>query len=433
MTAGLLGFDTLHRCAAYYWNLTLLRMLFSGGQPVRETAMTAHVSPVVETNRAQDLMRLGWAIAEIRGRVYFRPSDPGCIAGQAAVHASHPLPLFFERSSADKQIEAEQVVQELAKRTGLELDGSQMKDSRGDTPATSPTAAARIAELAGRVPEDRSEPSWHATWNAFTMALYQWDSAIQDKLASASFGESSAYQLGRGLAECSWALDPNCPPNDVMGWEHVLGRARCVALTRLLERLIPAVPAETASAIKGSLAAWERVARDSEWRKPPAPIFLRQQIDVWRDMIVVGTEPQTFERSPGAVQNIANIFPIIKGLWAQMVIGLVSVGILGVGIWAITEYGNSKPWGLLVSALGVFGITASSLLANAEKKVTGLVDRVQVAVAADERAKAATIIPDRPKDAKVACPGRLSTPGSFAEPISLPELAETSLLPGTAT
>jgi len=46
----------------------------------------------------------------------------------------------------------------------------------------------------------------------------------------------------------------------------------------------------------------------------------------------------------GAVQDIANIFPIIKGLWAQIVIGLVSVGILGVGIWAITEYGNSKPW-----------------------------------------------------------------------------------------
>jgi hypothetical protein len=72
--------------------------------------------------------------------------------------------------------------------------------------------------------------------DSFTEALYQWDAAIQDHLASASFGESSAYQLGRGLAECSWALDPNWPPNEVMGWEHVLGSERCVALTRLLER-----------------------------------------------------------------------------------------------------------------------------------------------------------------------------------------------------
>ena len=95
--------------------------------------------------------------------------------------------------------------------------------------------------------------------------------------------------------------------------------------------------------------------------------------------------------------------------------------------------GNSKPWGALVSALGIFGITASSLLASAKKKATGLVDRVQAAIAADESAKAATIIPDRPKGATVKGPGRLSTPGSFAEPITLHKLTETPLLPDMAT
>jgi hypothetical protein len=208
-----------------------------------------------------------------------------------------------------------------------------------------------------------------------------------------------------------------------------------VALTRLLERLVPVVPVETASAIKGSLAAWQRVSRDSCWRSdtiPSAAVFLRRQVDAWRDMIVVGTDPRVFARPPAALQNVTNIIPIIKGLWVQLVSGLISFGILGAGVWAITEYGNSKPWGALVSALGIFGITTSSLLASAKKKATGLVDRVQAAIAADERAKAATIIPDRPKGATVKGPGTLSTPGSFAEPITLPKLTETPLLPDMA-
>ena len=77
--------------------------------------------------------------------------------------------------------------------------------------------------------------------------------------------------------------------------------------------------------------------------------------------------------------------------------------------------------------------SCSAATASAKKKATGLVDRVQAAIAADERAKAATIIPDRPKGAKVKGPGSLSTLGSFAEPITLPKLTETPLLPDMAT
>ena len=393
-------------------------------------------APAVNQNRAQDLMRLGWAIAELRGRLYFGAADPGRIADPATVRADHSLPLSGERSPKEQLIETKEVVQALAKRANLELDGGRMKDSRGHTATTPCTAAARAIELADQVPDKRSATSWGDTWDSFTEALYQWDAAIQDHLASASFGESSAYQLGRGLAECSWALDPNWPPNEVMGWEHVLGSERCVALTRLLERLTPALPTATASAIKGSLAAWQRVARDPAWRSgtnPEAPVFLRHQVNAWRDMLIVGADPQTFERAPRPLQEVANIIPIIKGLWVQIVAALLSAGILAAGAWAITRYGNSQPWGALISALGIVGVTGSGLLASAKKKATGLVERVQAAIAADERAKAATIIPDRPQKATVKSPGRLSTPGSFAEPITLSKLGETPELSGAHT
>src|SRR5690242_9950783 len=59
-----------------------------------EMAMTTQVAPVVGQDRAQDLMRLGWAIAELRGRVYFRPADPGCIAGNGVARFQHSLPLY---------------------------------------------------------------------------------------------------------------------------------------------------------------------------------------------------------------------------------------------------------------------------------------------------------------------------------------------------
>src|SRR5215831_13395301 len=395
--------------------------------------VTDPVGSLVGRDRAQVLMRLGWAIAELRGRVYFRPADPGCIVGKAAPRIQHSLPLYFERSPKELLIETKQVVQELARQAGLELDGNGMKDSCGATAAQC-TAAARVCELASKVSEGQSE-SWRASWNAFTLALYQWDAAIQDRLASASFGESSAYQLGRGLAECSWALDPRRGPNHVMGWEHVLGSVRCVALTRLLERLVPVVPAETVSAIKGSLAAWQRVARDRHWREdttPPASVYLRRQVDVWRDLIIGGTDPRVFARPPATVQHVANIFPIIRGLRVQLVTGLLSVCVLGAGVWSITEYGNSKLWAALVSALGIFGITTASLLASVKKKATGLVESVRSAIAADEIAKAATMIPDRPKGTTVKGPGKLSTPGSFAEPITLRKIDETPLAPDAA-
>ena len=203
---------------------------------------------------------------------------------------------------------------------------------------------------------------------------------------------------------------------------------RCIALTRMLERLTPALPSENVAAVKGSLAAWQRVARDPVWRDqtdPSAALCLRHQIEVWRDIVIVGTSPSTFEQPQAPLQEVANVIPLVRALWVQLVTGLVSVGVLATGAWLIAEYGKGQPWGSFVSALGLFGVTASSLWATAKKRVNSLVERVKSAVLADELAKAATSIPIRPRSATVKAPGRLSTPGSFAESITLSKLSET--------
>lgn len=57
-----------------------------------------------------------------------------------------------------------------------------------------------------------------SAWSALTEPFYRWDAHTHDDLAALSFGAASACQLGRGLAELYWALNPT--PN----FRHVEGK-----------------------------------------------------------------------------------------------------------------------------------------------------------------------------------------------------------------
>src|ERR1035437_5109732 len=148
----------------------------------------------VEPDRAKDLMRLGWAVAELRGRVGFGLNDPGRLIPAQPVRTDHALPLAEERSQAELRIEIKGVVAALATRTGLAFSGDGMEDADGNLPAKdSCTGVQRVIDLGDAVPEDTDAATRAPTWSAFTEALYKWDAFIQDQLASATFGESSAY------------------------------------------------------------------------------------------------------------------------------------------------------------------------------------------------------------------------------------------------
>ena len=61
-------------------------------------------------------------------------------------------------------------------------------------------------------------------WNTLSNKPYRWDAAIQDRLALLP-AQSAAYQLGRGLAETFWALEPRIMEStDPRSWELLLGR-----------------------------------------------------------------------------------------------------------------------------------------------------------------------------------------------------------------
>lgn len=381
----------------------------------------------VEPDRAKDLMRLGWAVAELRGRVGFGLNDPGRLIQAQPVRTDHALPLAEERSQAELRIEVKGVVAALATRTGLAFSGDGMEDADGNLPTKdSCTGVQRVIDLADAVPEDIEAATRAPTWSAFTEALYKWDAFIQDQLASATFGESSAYQLGRGLAESSWMLDPATDPASISGWEHLFSAQRCVALTRLLERLDAALPDLSVQATKGSLAAWRRLAKDPAWRSQPlAPAYLRQQILIWRDLLVVGTDPQSLDK-PSLLQRISTILPVLRALWLQLVlVALFTIG-LAFGAWLLTRHGQHGPWGEIVSGIGILGITTTSLSAKVKATGNSLVARLNTAVNADLVVAAATIVPPEPPEAKVSGPGMLSMPGSVAEPVTMLQVVAPS-------
>lgn len=362
--------------------------------------------------RELDLMRFGWALAELRGRLYFGDQDPGRLIPEGPPRANHALPISEERSPKELLIENKKVVTALAKRTCL--DGLPTLET---TLARSLSAV--LLNLADKVPEKTTDPSHEATWNAFCDCLYGWDADIQDALASMSYGESAAYQIGRGLAECSWALDSRTSADEIMGWTHVLGSIRCVALTRLLETLGSYVPHLTGQAIKGSIAHWQRLAADPAWRcDPTAPIFLRQQVSIWKDLLLAEVDPHVFELPQNPLKKFATILPILRSLWPQLACGFISVMTTAWGAWIFTRH-STGVWGEMTFAAGIFGITGSSLATRAKATTNSLMNRLRSAVEADEVVRSVTRTPPRPKVTDSIKPRRLVSPGSVGAQLTL--------------
>jgi hypothetical protein len=374
----------------------------------------------ITADRALVLMRLGWAIAELRGRVYFGKKDPGRLIMEEIAKVrrdGHGLPLSEERSPGELLVESKKLVQLLAETAQLDFVGSTL----GNQTDPNPSAAKGVISLASRVCAKEAD-EWKQTWNNFTEALYQWDADIQDTLAGESFGASSAYQLGRALAECSWALDPESGAESFMGWTHILGTGRCLAINRLIDRVTPALPHPqlTSDAIKGSLAAWQRLASDEAWRSDRmAPVYLRDQTIIWRDLLLARIDPRLITQPKASLQRIGSIFPAVKAVWVNLVLSLLGVSVLATGAWLISANVLKGPWGAIIAGLGIFGVTASSLSVGAKATANGLVSQIRKAIQADDIVEACTRRPPQPDEAKVKEPGRLAMPGSVAAPVTL--------------
>ena len=93
-------------------------------------------------------------------------------------------------------------------------------------------------------------------WQDLAQLLWRFDAHIQDRLSAMSETQACGYQLGRGLAETYWALDPDQAVGSQC-WDFLLGDERCTEISRLVDRLGAYMTEYTAPAITGSIEVWK--------------------------------------------------------------------------------------------------------------------------------------------------------------------------------
>jgi hypothetical protein len=354
-------------------------------------------------------LRLGWAVAETRGR--FDPQGD---------QIARPLPAptlvldaAHERSRTESQIEVAKVLAALGRVevAAIDLDRLTGSEEWGPIPATPAGRTAMtgasdyLGFLASRIVWSQERKDVSATLDTFPLVpderrdldgywkrmqwfLWAWDEALQDQLAAGDFGTASAYQLGRGLAETYWALDPRNAEDLSQRWTFLLGENRVQALTTLAQRLAPSLKTYVAAAIEDSVQAWGDVAKSPSNYVNPVDA-LERQVRIWRDLLVTSRDPMTLVTAARFEEVARDPRPIIKAYkWEVGGVGIAGV-LLGLG----ATYLSSAPRAI-VSALAAFGISATTLLGWVKARVQSVSARVSDAVNQSVVNEAVRLTPD---------------------------------------
>jgi hypothetical protein len=339
--------------------------------------------------------RLGWAVAELRGRL--RPDrygerDP--IQTRVFRRNGHELPLTTERSPAEIRREVVETVEVLRATVHLSDDDSKAPWER---------LKAALGEY-----ED-NDADRESLWGSLAHRFYELDANIQDALVLPA-PQAAAYQLGRGLAETYWALQLACA-DDVMGcWGFVLGPERCETLSRLAARLSTYLTPEILAAIKGPLQNWSKVACEEEYRSlrenldTPKDLF-RQGL-LWRGLIrgeVSTANLELVDHKLGVnrkAQGVNEAWKSLKlyqtaiaTLRVPLAAGILGIVLLAGGGAALASGSISPALSTLAGILGALGITSAGLYARAKAEVTSLFANLSQTIEVERVQQAAELSP----------------------------------------
>jgi len=337
--------------------------------------------------------RFGWALAELRGR--YRPDVSHVdeeVGTPGLKRSEHALPLASERSAKEQRIEVIRAVQGLSEQLALTFP--------------EPNAKTVVQELDLLMRELDAEPLKNSAWNALTESFYNWDKRIQDTLVLRPL-LSAGYQLGRGLAETYWELDPAVTdPRDSRAWEVVLGEARVAALKRATARLAAFIDPLTLPAVTVALEAWAEVALDLRWRqKPDARRLLFHQGLLWRDLVRGERRPADLAMRRGILGSVGMIFPLLRAFWPQILVGVAAIVALLAGASQLAATSGSKSSSTVISILGALGITSAGLYARAKATAMSTIDSLREAFKADRIGQAATLRPKPPLKTRASVKG----------------------------
>jgi hypothetical protein len=326
-------------------------------------------------------------MAEVRGRN--RPSGPQPPGDQLPNRDDQVLPLRIERTATELRIEAQTVLHNLSGDLGVDaVTVDNQKQSR--TAIIDQQAHA----LAAAAPQT---PTAVTAWTALAASIYDLDAHAQDTLTAQSDMRAAAYQLGRGLSEAYWALDPDATgvPLTPQCWTFLLGEHRCQELTRLAGRLSGYFNPYCPPAIAGTLSLWQLVASDQRWRES-AQDHLYQQLRRWYELLILGQDPSTLIQPYALLKNWRASFHALRALWVQLVTAAVSLALVTALITLIVNGSANALLKTLLGVLGVVGLSAATVQAGIKTTAQGLLTRLRQDAYTDLVAVAIAEAPAKP-------------------------------------
>lgn len=352
-----------------------------------------------------DALRLGWAVAEVRGRHW--PHGPRPRSTPLPLRPDLVLPLRSQRVGSASRQEAVASLITLVGRMDLDRDNTfeaalQAALAPWSGPAGDPPASAGgpgpVAPAAAPTDDDAWRP-------AGTFFLH-WDAWFQDELSGRAESLANGYLLGRGLAECFWGLGPEDQwqldgATSAVSLPFLLGDDRRRELSRMLGRLEPGVTHEmTPPAVAGSLEAWGVVASDPRWsRDPGLRVALYEQVRRWYQLLILGQDPTTLIRPYARLLNPTGIARAARIFWPQIALGLVSVALVTAFLAVVGSAGDvgAVPVWLSLLATGGFGaFAAAGLLAKGKSAAQRVITRLRQDSYTDLVAVSVTIVPPAP-------------------------------------
>jgi hypothetical protein len=393
--------------------------------------MTAEPAEAVEI---RTVLRLGWLIAEVRGRA--RPGGPGSDYVPDMARGHWAIPLGSERSAAEREVEAEHALAATAIRLHLDWPAPRTEDDAAgsltagtgapDSAAAegaggdpggavgSPNFSAELRRLGKLVADQRraQAPAAQASWRELARLLYRWDARIQDELVSMSDSQANAYELGRALAEMYWALDPATPDRigdgqdarlNPVSWAFLFGEDRRADISRLLGRLTPYFSPTTPAAVAGSVEVWGKVAASEQWRSADgARLVLLEQVRNWYSLLVAGLDPETMLEPYAGLRSWRIFAKAFRAFGLEMVTGILGIAAIA-GFALLLAYAPHQPFlKVLSAALGFLGVTGAGLQARLKATTQSMAARLSVDLSTDLVAEQITVTPPAPPDVRAS-------------------------------
>ena len=392
-----------------------------------------------DSNVVRAAIRLGWFVAELRGRHWWQGQQPPVT--ELPVDPPYALPLRPERTPAEARETARDVVVALAHRFHIVC-------AFGEEPAEGATYPDRLAALAALMEADsarllrRPPPGTpdgdlaarEAAWADLAALLHEWDSSIQNSLTARWDMLANAYLLGRGLAECYWALgveDEQPPgPTSATAWHFLLGSDRRGELNRLVGRVGPHVNSLTPAAVSGSIQAWGRVAADEAWRRADADrTRLYEQCRRWYELLILNKDPTTYVKPYAILRGWRTSMHAFRAFWPQMLLGFLSAAAVAAVVFFLATHGGSAIFTTLLGLVGAAGLTVATVAAKAKIAGQLLLARLRQDAYSDLVAIAVSNVPPHPTAGNQLPFGRPSTEQRVRDAVRSRRLTPSTPLP----